>query len=340
MKRLVIIGLGDAGRNHLKTLAGEADAKVVAVVDVDAQRAEQQAKLHNIERWFTDYRQALALDEVDAVVVSTPPFMRREIVIAAAKAGKDILAEKPFGITSEDARAMIAAINEAGVRVMVNFGTRNLPAFQKVRELVTSGQYGRPVWAWCKYMLISSAEIFQPPGWFWKKDQGGGHLVENAGHAIDFICQLLGPAATVTGMATTLPLKDYHPKGVTPDIENMGMILTRHANGGVSMISNGCNAAGGWGMDIDILTDTSMISLRKDRHVFVEQNGKKVLEYEAPVGWSPIPAGGRAFLKFLRGDTDGRARPEDGLRAIRIAEAAYEASDTGRVVALEAEMSR
>ncbi len=339
MKNLGIIGLGNAGANHLKSQVDAGLVNVVAVSDSDSSLLQKVADEFCIERRYTDWHDLVADKEIDAIILATPPFMRREMFLAAAEAGKDILAEKPFGISLQEARDMADAAKRHGIRAMVNFGTRNLPTYKKLRELVQSGEYGTPRWIWFKYFLVVNPKIFNPPGWFWNKKNSGGHLGENAGHAFDLICELMGSVKNVTGITATLPLKHYAEslESGKPDIENLGVATLEHENGGVTVLANGSVPGGEWGMSFDIITDDCVISVKRDKFITIQRDGEEVLNYEAPFAWRPIPSGSLAFARFLNGQSepdDSIASCEDGVRAMQIAEAAYQSASTRQTASL------
>jgi predicted dehydrogenase len=338
MIKLGVIGLGNGGRNHVRTHSQGHLARVVAVSDVDKARLKTVAAEYAVPSAYADWRRLIDDPEVEAVILATPPFMRREMFLAAAEAGKAILAEKPFGVSLTEAREMAQAARRYKVKAMVNFGTRNLPTYKKVRQLVQSGTYGTPQWVWYKYFLVANPKRFIPPGWFWQKKYSGGHLCENAGHAFDLVCELMGPVKNVTGTTATLPLKHYAETLTQgqPDIENLGVATLQHHNGGVTVLANGSNPAGKWGMSFDLITDTSILSVSGDKVIEIMQDGKRVYRYASPVGWDPIPRGSRAFVRYLinGGNADDSiATCEDGVRAMQIAEAAYQSAAKGRTVA-------
>ncbi len=340
MIKIGIIGLGGGGANHASTQAKNPMADLVAVSDIDTALMKKVATENKVPHQYKDWRDLIANPDVDAVILATPPFMRKEMFLAAAEAGKDILAEKPFGVSLKEAREMATAARKHKVRAMVNFGTRNLPTYKKLRSLVASGKYGKPQFIWFKYFLVCNPKRFMPPGWFWKKELSGGHLCENAGHAFDLICELMGPVKSVSGTIATLPIKHYAErlKNDQPNSENLGIATLQHESGAIAVLANGSNPGGQWGMTFDLITDSCIISVTGDKVIEVRQYGERIYRYASPVGWDPIPRGSRAFVRYLSNGgahDDSIATVEDGVRAMQIAEAAYLSSDKGRTVAFD-----
>jgi predicted dehydrogenase len=332
---LGIIGLGNAGAHHAATQAANPLARIAAVSEVDASLLETVGSKYPRAQRYADWRDLIDDKNVDAVILATPPAYRREMFVAAA--GKAILAEKPFGVTLDDAREMAAAAEKHGVRAMVNFGTRNLPTYQTLRKLVLSGDYGVPRWIWFKYFLISNPKVFAAPGWFWNKEISGGHIAENAGHAFDLICELMGPVEKVTGTTAFLPL-DYfgdNNGGRTPTIENLGIATLKHANGGVTALANGSVPGGFWGMSFEIVTENCVIAVSRDRNIEIQRDGEKIFQHASPVGWSPIPHGSLAFVRYIAGCSepdDSIASCGDGVRAMQIAHAFYQSAAAEQTV--------
>jgi len=199
MLNVGIIGCGGMGRHHAKTLASLEGARVVACADASLEAALALAEANNVPNGTDDYRTLLDRPDVDAVFVCTPTFTHREIVVAAAQAGKEIFCEKPIALTVEDSQAMIAACDEAGVQLMIGFVRRYDNHWGKVRELVQAGTIGRPVvWRQC------NAGSCPRSHWYMYKDQGGGPLIDGAVHTYDFARHIYGDAAAVWADMTRL----------------------------------------------------------------------------------------------------------------------------------------
>src|SRR5690554_2436022 len=122
---LCVIGAGRAGMIHAKNfLRNVPHAKLVAVVDPVVSSAQQAVNELGIDTYYTDYKEALKNDEIDAVVVVTPTIYHREIVVAAAKAGKHVLCEKPMAMNEEECDEMIQAAEDHHVKLQIAFMRR------------------------------------------------------------------------------------------------------------------------------------------------------------------------------------------------------------------------
>lgn len=160
----------------------------------DPERARDFAVQHEVARWSTDAGAVLDDPQVTAVYVPTPT----EYAIAAARAGKHVLAEKPMAMSTAEGHRMVAAAEWVGVRLWVAYYRRALPRFVKVRDLVEAGVLGR---------LLSVHTTWRKPtdftGWRWDPARNrGGEFYETACHTLDLLDLLLGPATDAAGAVT------------------------------------------------------------------------------------------------------------------------------------------
>ena len=139
-----LIGAGVFGQVHAKVYSEHAGAKLAVICDLNARRAKQVAKECGGVPTCTDYREVLADPSITAVSVATPDFAHTPLVVAAAKAGKHVLCEKPLATTVADCETMIKATRKAGVKFMVDFHNRWNPPFVVAKEAIRKGELGLP----------------------------------------------------------------------------------------------------------------------------------------------------------------------------------------------------
>jgi predicted dehydrogenase len=138
-----VIGVGTWGELHARTYASTPGARTVALCDLDLDRATKvNAAIGSVAKVYRDYRDLLADPAVFAVSIVLPDFLHRDAAIAAAHAGKHILLEKPLATTEEDARAILQAVSEAGVTLMVDFHNRWSPPFNALKTALDTGELG------------------------------------------------------------------------------------------------------------------------------------------------------------------------------------------------------
>jgi predicted dehydrogenase len=219
---VAIVGAGSiALANHLPGLALTGQARVVAVCDSDPKVLENAARAAQGARVFGDYRDVMQQADVDAVVVATPNFVHRQIVLAAVAAGKHVMCEKPIALNALEAREMLEAAQHAGVRHMTAFTYRFVPAMVYLHHLVTSGALGE--------IHHFRAQRFQdwgtrPLGWRQiKKLAGSGKLGDMLSHRIDYAHHLVGPfKRLVADLRLFVPMRDGQAADVDDWVAMMG----------------------------------------------------------------------------------------------------------------------
>ncbi len=152
----------------------------------------------------TDWRKLIARDDIGLVDVSTPGDSHAEIAIAAAEAGKHVYCEKPLANTLDEARAMVAAVEKAGVVNFVNFNYRRVPAIAFARQLIDQGFVGEIRHWRAVYLQDWIVDPQFPLVWRLQKElTGSGALGDIGAHIIDLARMLVGDIASVNGLLTT-----------------------------------------------------------------------------------------------------------------------------------------
>ena len=184
-----IAGLGRSGWNiHAATLSTLPEHfRLVAVADIDNARCEEAQAAHGCRR-YNDVTALVNDSEVDLVVVATPNRFHAGHALQALEAGKHVVCEKPFGFTTVDVDAMIAASEKSGLVLQPFQQRRYEPDFNKVKEICDSGLLGRVT-----FIRIAWHGFKRRWDWQTSRDFGGGELYNNAPHAIDHAMELFGP---------------------------------------------------------------------------------------------------------------------------------------------------
>ncbi len=134
-----VIGAGIQGEKHIEVSSLAPNATLVAVCDINEDAARSQALKHGAQHVFSDWQELLAMDEIEAVSIALPDHLHREVTVAALQAGKHVLLEKPMATSVEDAEAMVAAWEDAGTKLMINWSNRWMPAFAKTKARLEAG---------------------------------------------------------------------------------------------------------------------------------------------------------------------------------------------------------
>jgi 1,5-anhydro-D-fructose reductase (1,5-anhydro-D-mannitol-forming) len=190
MTRWGLIGASNIAREWVIGAIRATGGEVVSVLSADPQRARDYAVANGIPKAFDDLDALLGDGEIDAVYISTTNELHRDQTIAAARAGKHVLCEKPLALSLQDARAMLEACRAAGIVMATNHHLRNAGTHRAMRDAIASGRIGRPLAA-----RVFHA-VYLPPflqGWrIDRPDAGGGVILDITVHDADTLRFVLG----------------------------------------------------------------------------------------------------------------------------------------------------
>lgn len=266
---IAMIGGGFMGKAHAAAYAAmpmffwPAPAMPIrkVLIDVTHDLAEEGRNRYGFETAGTDWREAVARSDIDAVDIVTPNDSHAEIAIAAAKAGKHIICEKPLARTGDEAKSMLDAVKAAGVIHMVAFNYRRAPAVALARRYIEEGRIGRILNFRGTYLQSWSADPDSPLSWRFQKDIAGSGAVGDIGtHVIDLARYLVGEIAAVNALTSTYvadrPIQSggidklgtgeknrAAPRGAV-DVDDEVMTLLRFAGGALGSIEATRNAHG------------------------------------------------------------------------------------------------
>lgn len=192
---LGLIGCGSFGEFCLEAFSALPDVRIAGVADVREAAADRLAAAFHVPG-HTDPHQLIARDDVDVVHVATPPSTHHELVLAALRAGKHVLCEKPLATRPAHADEMLAAAARAGTIVPVNFILRYNAVTDAVKAVIASGALGKVLAG----RLTNCAGDTKLGGdhWFWNKDVSGGIFIEHGAHFFDLYTYWLGPGRVIS----------------------------------------------------------------------------------------------------------------------------------------------
>ena len=341
--RAAVIGLGWPGKEHLKGYKACADVEVAAVCDWDAALLGTVAAEFGVTRTYTDYKEMLAKERLDAVSVCVPNYEHAELAIDGVKAGANVLCEKPPAMTVAEARAMAAAAQKAKRVLMYALVMRFFPETRFIKDMVTAGELGDIYLAKAGYTRRRGIPLGKD-GWFVDKARaGGGAMIDIGVHALDCVWYLMGTPApvSVTGSAYR---KFGHtvPAGTKYDVDDAALALITFANGATLYLE----ASWAWNLPggaTKMLAGTKGGAQLDPLKVYTEKNGVVV---DTALGDASIPAGyGGApanpfvaevqhFVDVIRGRTQLLATPEQGVQLMQMLTGVYQSSESGREVRL------
>ena len=228
-----VIGCGGiADRRTLPGMMLADNAELIAVMDANMAAAESCKAKYNAKYAFDNIEELLAIDEIEAVYIASPVFCHKEQALAAAKAKKDILIEKPVGLTAAEAEEIADFCANEGVKLGVGFMRRFHAYHEKMKEIVSSGKIGEIVSAraqlTCWYPEMENC---------WRQDiklSGGGALMDMGVHCVDLIRYITGlEVKEVAGFAGN-QVFNY-------SVEDAGGIIMRLENGAVAYVDANFN---------------------------------------------------------------------------------------------------
>ena len=205
-----IIGAGDIVRKRVApAIIDLPNCELTAIVRANADKAEEFAREFGGRRWYADWRDMLGDEEIDAIYVATPVYLHAPQTIAAAEAGKHILCEKPMAMNAAECDTMIAAAEANGVKLGVAYYRRFYPVLARVRELLASGQIGRPVVAQINVFEHVNMAPDDPRHWFLEKAKnGGGPMMDFGCHRLEVLTDLFGRVGRVSALTAKVEWKD------------------------------------------------------------------------------------------------------------------------------------
>ena len=142
--RVGLVGLGLAASSHIKAYQANSNCELIAVCDIDIVQAKLIAAQYKIPKIYSSYDEMLKDKEINVVDITTPTFLHASMSIAAARAGKNILCEKPFCLSLEEGQAVITEVDAAGVSLMVGESYIFMTSIMKARALIDQGEIGKP----------------------------------------------------------------------------------------------------------------------------------------------------------------------------------------------------
>ena len=332
-----LIGAGCIGQLRAQALAKVPGAKLIAVTDIDQQRAARVAG-RSRARVCKDVAEMLDLAHVEAVIVSTPPQFHEETTVAALAAGKHVLCEKPLSNSLDSCRRMVEAAQKSG----------KIPAIRFLKRNLADGIIGKldHVRAFAGHEGLSQ---FRAP-WEYDKDIiGGGAMMDVGIHLIDLIAYILGDVREVFGITTNQVWQ-------LPETEDNGFALLRNATGSVATLHATWTEWKGYRFYVEAYGDKGMVrayyapmmNLLIQKATPESKSRRRFLFYpmitvkEKLFGWqSTVVETFRHelgdFVILCQGGSAGQiADGAAGLRAVEISNAIYRSAEQGCGITLSA----
>jgi UDP-N-acetyl-2-amino-2-deoxyglucuronate dehydrogenase len=336
-----LVGTGMAGIFHAQELAHVRGAKLVAVCSRDEARVRSFAREYRVPRWYTDYRRLIEDRDVDVVCVLVPTGHHAEVTIAASRAGKHALVEKPLEVDLARADAMIGECRRNRTKLGVIFQMRFGTVAKRLREAVQSGALGRVFLADAVDKSSRTAAYYASAAWRGTKAlEGGGCLMTQSIHIVDLLQHVVGPVRSVIGRVAT--------KRHAIEVEDTATALVAFENGAMGVIESTSSITPALKSHLSIHGDrgTIVANAQYDQILFWNVDGETVPDVERHTSlgdiddpWSYPQVRHRVQLQDMadavREDRDPVLTGDDARVSLAINMAIYESSRTGREVFLE-----
>jgi myo-inositol 2-dehydrogenase/D-chiro-inositol 1-dehydrogenase len=325
-----VLGCGRIGRMHAGVLARHPKARLVSVYDVnDASAAETASSLGVAKADSIDA--ILADTSITAVLIASPTNTHVDLIIAAARAGKAILCEKPIDLDMERVRMCAREIAPFNATIMIGFNRRFDPSFRAIRERVGKGEIGT-----VEQVIITSRDPEPPMPHFIKAS--GGLFRDMTIHDFDMARYFVGDIAEVHAFGGVLFDKVVGEHG---DIDS-AVVSLRAKSGALVQINNTRRCVYGYDQRLEVFGSKGMLLAGNRTATTVQSStaqqagaGDVLLHTFIQRYSEAYAAEVDHFVECLRGNATLLTNFDDGIQALRIAEAALESLRTGASVRLD-----
>jgi len=361
--RVGVVGLGFGQNVCIPGFQVCPDTEVVAVCSRSQEKADQVAGEFEVPHAFADYDAMLHWGEFDVVNITTPPYLHRQMSVAAIEAGKHVLCEKPMALDVTQAQEMVQRAQAAGVVGMIDHEYHFLPTWAYVKELIGEGYLGQLYTVNLTAFASAWAQPDRPPAWAdpdqspwnWlaQKEKGGGILGALGSHLIDALHWWFGEIESVLGQVSTfVPERKHLPSGeMRPATANDSFaIFTRLTGGAEAIVRASFVVWGGSGMRLEAYGSQGTLILENMLHpggkLWGAQRGQSaVQELTVPNQFLPERKYADRRLapfvglveKMVEGIRKGQAVSpsfHDGLKVQQVMDAAIRSDQEGRWIDL------
>jgi predicted dehydrogenase len=322
MLNIGIIGAGNIGRVHAESYGRQSDCRIVAIADVDRDRATRLAA--QVGARAADVQTLLADPEVQAVSICLPHAFHADAVIAAAASGKHVLCEKPIATSLDDADRLIAACHQAGVWLMIGHTHRFYPTHRRAKELVDQGAIGRLLFA--NDVIWAGRDDDARLDWRGSVAvNGGGIFMDNGIHAADRLRWWIGSDAA------WVSARVGRGRGLIEGEEH-GTALLGFANGVTAVLQEvlGTPVSAGC-CYVELVGTDGVLHVETWGKVRLSKRGQPWEDVTVPKEWpSGFDAEIAEFLAAIRENRPPAVTGEDGRAALAIIQAIYQAAASGQ----------
>ena len=317
--RVGFIGVGGVAQIHLASIAKIEDAEIVAVCDISEENARTQGEAYHAAI-YTELDEMLEKEQLDAVIISVPPFAHGEIEEKVIAKGIHLLVEKPIELDLERAKQKAKLIKESKLINASGYCLRYLDTVQKAKEYLKDKKA-----AMIRGQYISG---FVETPWYRIKDKSGGQLVEQATHILDMMIYLAGDVEKVQADMALQVLDDIEGIDI-PDVTSVNM---RFKSGMVGHLDNSCTQPD-HRMGVEVLGNGFRVEVGAGKMDVVTKDG--VDTYSSQVNFYEVQD--RAFIEAVKTNNQELilASYEDGLNTLAVSLAANQSNEQEVIIKMD-----
>lgn len=336
--KIGVIGCGSIAKHrHIPEYMANEHAEIVAVCDIVKDRAKEMADQIGAKA-YTDYKDLLKDESIEAVSVCTPNALHAPISIDALKAGKHVLCEKPMATSTEEAEAMIVAANEAGRKLMIGHNQRFVPSHQKAKELISKGEAGK-IYSFRTAFGHGGPEGWSVDGkdsWFFRKEEAFiGAMGDLGVHKTDLMRYILGEEFVEVGAFVETSSKE------NADVDDTAVCVLKTESGTIGTL------AASWSYQKEdnstvIYGEKAVLRLEEDpvNSLVVQYSTGEVVKYELG-GIQTNDDGGQSasgvidrFVTAVMEDVPTAVPGEEAMKSLQVVLGALESSKTKQIIRL------
>jgi predicted dehydrogenase len=344
MFNAAIVGSGGIGAHHAKCYQSTKEIRLAAVCDIVPEKAEKLGTQYNVP-WLTDLKKILRRKDIDFIDVCTPSGSHGDVAIAAARARKHCICEKPLDVTPQRCDQIIKAFKKSGTVLGGIYQHRFADDVLRGRAAIQAGRLGRIVLATCSTPWWRAQEYYDSDAWrgTWKLD-GGGTLMNQSIHAIDLLLYMIGPIKSVFARTALLAHERV-------EIEDTAMATVEFENGALGVIQGTTAAYPGDAVRHEVMGTQGMFYLHDDKAVLwklkdeieAQKDAAAAVAEKVGTGASsdPMALSSDIFVRTIddvaraaRTGTPPLVTGEEHKKAVEVICAIYKSAQTGKPVAL------
>ncbi|MGB8001952.1 MAG: Gfo/Idh/MocA family oxidoreductase [Anaerobacillus sp.] len=334
-----VIGCGSIAKHrHLPEYAAHTQIEIAAVCDIVKTRADEIAVLYGAVA-YESFEELLQNEDIDAVSVCTPNYLHAPISIAALKAGKHVLCEKPMATSRVDAEQMIETARTSGKKLMIAHNQRFVPSHAKARDIVASGDIGK---------VYSFRTAFGHPGpegwsvdgkesWFFEKEKAFiGAMGDLGVHKTDLIRYLLGEEIVEVGSFVETSAKEF------ATVDDNAVCILKSESGIIGTLAASWAYTAAEDNSTIIYAEKAILRLEDDpvNSLVVQYQTGETVKYELG-GIQTNDDGGQSssqvinhFVDSILSNQDVPVSGTEGMNSLQVVLAALESNETKKIISL------